>query len=150
VILVWGNMPDGNPWNYWYSADWSQINLDLNISNTIINGSNTTINPLYYNQDGINRLQQSAVSTMQQAISYGLALGQLVQTELDPDTFAANLSAGLYAGQVVVNAVPFAIWNKANPSTYSEGIYGGMAAVYTPARGFEQILFNLNISNLAA
>jgi hypothetical protein len=150
LILLWGNMPDGNPWNYWYSADWTQINLDLNISNTIINGSNTTINPLYYNQDGINRLQASAAQTMQQAISYGLALGQLVQTELDPQTFADNINAGLYGGQVVVNAVPFATWNKANPSTYSEGIYGGLAALYTPLRGFEQILFNLNVSNLAA
>lgn len=149
LILVWGNMPDGNPWNYWYSADWSQINLDLNISNTIINGSNTTINPLYYDQNGIDRLQASAAKTLQQAISYGLALGQLVQVTLDPGTFAQNVSAGLYVGQVVINAVPFATWNAANPSTYAEGIYGGMAALYSPARGFEQILFNLNVSNFA-
>ena len=149
TILEWGNMPDGNPWNYWYSADWSQINLDLNISNTIINGSNTTINPLYYNQDGVNRLQATAVQTMQNAISYGLAYGSLIQTTLDPTTFAANLSAGAYTGFVVVNAVPVATWLAANPSTYAEGIYGGLAAVYAPARGFEQILFNLNISNVA-
>jgi hypothetical protein len=149
TMLQWGNMPDGNPWNYWYSADWTQINLDLNISNTIINGSNTTINPLYYDQQGVNRLQASAVQTMQQAISFGLALGQLIQTQLDPTTFANNVSAGLYVGNVVVNAIPFATWTAANPSTFSEGIYGGMAALYTPARGFEQILFNLNVSNIA-
>jgi hypothetical protein len=149
TILLWGNMPDGNPWNYWYSADWSQINLDLNISNTIINGSNTNINPLYYNQDGVNRLQASASQTMQEAISFGLALGQLVQTTLDPQTFANNVSQGLYLGQVVVNAVPFATWVAANPSTYSEGIYGGLSCLYTPARGFEQILFNLNVSTFA-
>jgi hypothetical protein len=148
-ILYWGNMPDGNPWNYWYSADWSQINLDLDISNTIINGSNTSINPLYYNQDGVNRLQATAVQTMQEAIAYGLAYGTLVQTQLDPTTFANNVSAGLYLGYVVVNAVPVATWLASNPSTYSEGIYGGLAALYTPARGFEQILFNLNVSNLA-
>jgi hypothetical protein len=149
TILLWGNMPDSNPWNYWYSADWTQINLDLNISNTIINGSNTTINPLYYDQNGVNRLQATAAQTMQEAISYGLALGQLVQTQLDPTTFANNVSAGTYQGQVVVNAVPFATWVALNPLTFPEGIYGGLAALYTPARGFEQILFNLNVSNLA-
>lgn len=147
TIVQWGNHPDGNPWNYWYSADWSQINLDLNISNTIINGSNTTINPLYYNQDGVNRLQASAANTMQQAISNGLALGQLVQTTLDPTTFATNVSSGLYKGQVVVNAIPFAVYTAANPSAYSTGVYGGLSCLYTPARGFQQILFNLNIAN---
>jgi hypothetical protein len=149
TILQWGNMPDGNPWNYWYSVDWVQINLDLFIANAIINGSNTNINPLYYNQDGINRLQATAAQTLQSGISYGLALGKLVQTQLDPDTFAANVSAGLYTGQVVLNAVPFATWNAANPTDYSQGIYGGLAAVYTPARGFEQITFNLNVTNFA-
>lgn len=149
TILQWGHTPDGNPWNYWYSTDWSQINLDLEISNTIINGSNTNINPLYYDQNGVNRLQASAVDTMQEAVSFGLALGQLVQTQLDPVEFNNNVSAGLYLGQVVVNAVPFAIWVDQNPNTFAQGVYGGLSALYTPARGFEQIIFQLNVSNFA-
>jgi hypothetical protein len=149
TILEWGVTPDGNPWNYWYSADWSQINLDLNIANTLINGSNTSINPLYYNQNGINTLQASAGNTMQQAISFGLALGQLITTQLDPTTFANNVSNGTYLGQVVVNAVPFATWVTQNPLTYAQGIYGGISVLYTPARGFEQILVNLNVSTFA-
>jgi len=148
-ILEWGHTPDGQPWNYWYSADWVQINLDLQISNTIINGSATSINPLYYNQQGINRLQATAASVMQQAISYGLALGQLVQTQLDADTFANNLSSGVYDGQVVVNAVPFASYSAANPLDYAQQLYTGLSAVYTPLRGFEQIVFNLNVSDFA-
>lgn len=149
AIIVWGHTPDGNPWNYWYSTDWSQINLDLNIANTLINGSNTNINPLYYNQNGINTLQASAANTMQQAIAYGLALGQLVQTQLDPTTFNNNVTAGVYLGQVVVNAVPFSTWLAANPSTYAAGIYGGLSILYTPARGFEQVLVQLNVSTFA-
>lgn len=148
-VLYWGTTPDGNPWNYWYSADWSQINLDLNIANTLINGSNTNINPLYYNQNGVDAVEASAVKTMQQAISYGLALGQLVQVELDPQTFQNNVAAEVYLGQVVVNAVPFSTWVAQNPSTYAEGIYGGISVLYTPARGFEQILVNLNVSTFA-
>jgi len=149
TILVWGNMPDGRPWNYWYSTDWSQINLELDLANEIINGSNTSINPLYYNPDGVNRLQARAVKTMTNAVSYGLALGQVIQTQLDPDTFAANVSAGVYAGQVVVNAVPFSTYVAQNPSAYSQGEYDGLAAVYTPARGFAQIIFNLNVTDFA-
>ncbi|KWN80869.1 hypothetical protein WM24_23840 [Burkholderia ubonensis] len=149
TLLKWGTTPDGNPWNYWYSVDWVQINLDLNIANAIINGSNTNINPLYYNQDGINRLQSVASNTLANAVSYGLALGQLVTTQLDPTGFASNVSQNQYAGQVVVNAVPFATYNQQNPSDYSIGKYSGLAAVYTPQFGFTQIIFNLNVTTFA-
>lgn len=150
AMLVWGHTMDGRPVNYWYSADWSQIHLDQDLSNTIINGSNTNINPLYYDQQGINRLQTSAVKTMSNAIAYGMALGQIKQVQLDPTVFAQNVSAGLYAGMVVVNAVPFATYTSQNPSDYSIGKYSGLACVYTPSRGFESIIFNLSLSDIVA
>lgn len=150
AMLVWGHMADGNPFNYWYSVDWAQINLDLNLSNEIINGSNNPINPLYYNQQGIDRLQARARKTMASAVSYGLALGNVITTELDQTAFVAALDAGTYAGNVVINAIPFANYNSLNPSDYAIGKYAGLSAVYTPARGFEQIIFNLNVTNFVA
>ena len=80
ALIEWGNMLDGNPWNYWYSVDWVQINLDLNLSNAIINGSNNPLAPLYYNQPGIDTLQAVAQQTMKIAISYGLALAPITVT----------------------------------------------------------------------
>ena len=32
TMLVWGHMADGNPFNYWYSIDYTQINLELNLN----------------------------------------------------------------------------------------------------------------------
>lgn len=148
TILRGGNMPDGNPWNFWYSADWVQINLNLDISNSLINNSNNNINPYYYDQNGVNILEGVGGGTLQRAISYGLALGQLVQVELDPTTFGNNVAQGVYSGQVVINAVPFATYVAQNPSQFPLGIYGGFSVLYTPARGFTQIIFNLNVSNL--
>lgn len=150
TMLVWGHNADGNPFNYWYSIDWMQINLELNIANEIINGSNNPLAPLYYNQPGINRLQARSVKTFKSGISFGLILGNVVSVTLGQTQFVNNLNSGVYAGNAVVNAIPFAAYAALNPSDYSIGKYGGLSAVATPGRGFEQIIFNLNITNFVA
>lgn len=147
TILFWGTTMDGKDFTFWYSVDWIQINLDLNLANEIINGSNTPINPLYYNQAGINRLQTVAGNTIQQAITDGLANGGLALTELDPTTFITQLDNGAFAGENVVNAVPFLTYTLANPSDSGIGKYAGLSAVYIPQRGFITIIFNLLVTD---
>lgn len=149
-ILLWGTNMDTRPFNYWYSVDWAQINLELNVANAIINGSNNPINPLYLSQDGINRLQVVIARTMTTAIVVGLALGTVVQTELDGPAFDDALNAGTFAGQIVVNAVPFVAYYTANPGDFKLGIYNGFSVTYTPLRGFEGITINLNVSDFVA
>jgi len=149
TILVQGKNLDGTPANVAYSIDWVQIESNQAISNTVINGSNNPLSPLYYNQNGIDRLQQTVVQVGNTAIASGLALGQVIQVELDPTTFATNVGLGVYAGNFVVNAVPFAIYTALNPSDYANGIYGGLQVAYTPQYGFETIVFNLNVSEFA-
>lgn len=149
-LILWGKNADGRPVNYWYSVDWMQINLDLAIANEIINGSNTSINPLYYDQNGINRLQARAANVGNQAVQNGLALGRVVTTKLSQDDFIAALNNGDYAGQVVINAVPFGNYNQNNPTHFALGRYDGLSCVYTPARGFEQIIFNVNVTDFVA
>ncbi len=70
-MLVAGHMLDGNPFNYWYSVAWTAIKPQLDLANEIINGSSTTVNPLYYEQNGIDRLQRRALKTLRNGISYG-------------------------------------------------------------------------------
>jgi len=146
-MLVAGHMLDGNPFNYWYSVAWCAINLELDIANEIINGSNTTTNPLYYDQDGIDRLQKRGLKTFRSGISYGLILGQVISTKLDQTTFNENFNEGDYSGNAVINAVPFSNYTSLNESAYADGEYGGLSAVMTPKRGFESITFNLNVTN---
>ncbi len=67
VIIRGGYTADKQQAGYWYAVDWVQINLDLFVSNTVINGSQNTGAPLYYNQQGINTLQSVAVAVMQNA-----------------------------------------------------------------------------------
>lgn len=118
-MLVAGHMLDGMPFNYWYSVAWCAINLELDLANEVINGSNTTTNPLYYEQRGIDRLQNRALKTLRSGISYGLILGQVIDTRLTQDAFNEAYEKGTYAG----------------------------SAVITPKRGFESITFNLNVTN---
>ena len=127
TMILWGTMLDGNPFNYWYSVDWNQINLDLDLAKAVINGSNNPVNPLYYNQPGINTLQKVAQGTMNRGITFGLNLGP-----------------------ITVNAVPFVTYVADNPSDYPNGIYNGLSATVTPSRGFESITFNLVVSSFVS
>jgi hypothetical protein len=150
TILLYGTTMDGQDFNYWYSVDWVQINLALNITNALINGSNNPINPLYYNQPGIDSLQQICVSTMNSGVTFGLVLGNTIQTALDGPGLSAAIDAESFINQTVVNAVPFVPYSISNPNDYGVGLYQGFAIIYTPARGFAQIVINVNVTNFVA
>jgi len=150
AVLFWGTTMDGNDFTYWYSVDWVQINIDLDISNAIIDGSNNPINPLYYNQNGIDRLQGVAASTMSSGVTFGLVLGNVVQTALDGPALTDALARKQFEGQTVVNAVPFIPYSEENPGDYKIGKYSGFSISYTPARGFLSIIFNVNVSQFVA
>lgn len=149
VVLFGGNLQDGNPFNYWYAIDWAAIELQLAITNLVMNGSNSQPY-LYYNQQGINRLQAKGIQVLGRAISYGLANGRLVSTQLPYLEFAEKVANGDYAGQVVFNAEPFSVYTEANPNDYSIGKYGGLAASFAPLRGFDQIIVNLNATSFVS
>lgn len=127
TMLYPGVLGDGSDISFWYATDWVQINADLNLSNEIINGSNNALNPLYYNQSGINRLQKRLQSVMNQAVSYGLVLG----------------------GSVTVNAIPFAQYVIDNPNDYPAGLYAGLSVTFTPQRGFRQITLAIVVNQFA-
>ena len=146
-ILFWGTTMDVRPFTYWYSVDWIQINTQLDIANAVINGSNDPVNPLYYNQNGIDRLQAVGAGTLSSAVSYGLANGTVTQTALTPSEFTDALDAGTFNGQLVINAVPFIPWCQANPSDYKNETYGGFTVVYVTQNGFIQIIFNINVTD---
>lgn len=123
-ILLWGVTKDGRDISYWYSVDWAQVNVQIDLANEIINGSNNPLAPLYYDQDGINRLQARAQLTFNRGITYGLVLPP-----------------------APVTAVPFATYVAQNPSDYPVGTYNGLACEYTPQRGFTHIVFNIVVTD---
>ncbi len=149
TIIRGGRTMDGKQFGYWYAVDWVEINGGRAMAAEVINGSNTSLNPLAYNQLGINQLQSTLVGVMQQAISAGLALGSIVTTQLSQIDFVNNFNNGLYAGQVVVNAVPFASYQTLNPTAYSIGQYGGLSVVFAPQLGFDSILINITPTEIA-
>lgn len=150
AIWKWGTTEDGNPLNYWYAIDWLQINANLQISNAVINGSNNPQNPLYLNQQGINSIQAVGASVLASAVTFGLLLGTVVQSELDGPSYATALATGTFAGQAVINAVPFASYYAASPNDYATGTYNGLACTVTPLRGFTSITFYINVTNIVA
>jgi len=126
-LIVWGTTMDLNPWNYWYSVDWTAINVAESLAAAVINGSNSFTNPLYYNQAGINTLQKVAQATVNNGISFGLILSP-----------------------AAVNAIPFSTYVKQHPGDYSTGTYNGLSCTFVPLRGFQSITIYLTASNIPA
>jgi len=147
TILLWGTTMDVRDFAYWYSLDWVQIQTQLNIANEVINGSNNNINPLDYDQDGINRLEGRLVQVMKNAVTFGLAVGTVTQLQLDGPTLAQQIDANAFSAQAVVNAVPFVTYTTANPGDYKIGRYNGLSIIYIPQRGFISILINILASD---
>ena len=147
AIVLWGRLKDGNPFNFWYATDWVAIEGDIALANAVINGSNNPINPLYYNQNGVDRLQAVLASVVQRAVTFGLVLFPPKQTALTGPELTAALATDQFDGSSVVNAVPFIRYSQNNPSHYRQGLYEGFSATFTPLRGFEQIQINLVVSS---
>lgn len=125
TLIEGGTFADLNPFNYWYSTDWTAINVQIALSAAIINGSNLPTNPLYYNQAGINTLQKVAQARVNDGISFGLILS--------PAT---------------VQAVPFVTYVAQNPGDYATGTYNGLSLTFVPLRGFSSITIYLTASNI--
>jgi len=125
TLIEGGTFMDLNPFNYWYSVDWLSINVAISLAAAIINGSNLSTNPLYYNQAGINTLQKVAQATTNNGIAFGLILS--------PAT---------------VGAIPFNTYVSENPSDYAAGIYKGLSLTFVPQRGFSSITIYLTASNI--
>jgi len=146
-----GQTADKNNFLYWYSVDWMQINSQIYLANAVINGSNNPINPLYYDQAGVDSLQTTeATFVVQNGITFGLITGSIQLTELDGPALSAGLSAGTYANQAVVNAIPFVTYAGANPSDFKAGIYRGLSVIYIPTVPFIQVVMNLLVTEFVA
>ncbi|HEY6924779.1 MAG TPA: hypothetical protein VI653_14995, partial [Steroidobacteraceae bacterium] len=102
TILSSGDTLDGKDFSYWYSVDWIQLNESQAIANEIINGSNNSINPLWYDQPGIDRLQDRAFGVVKSAITFALATGTVTRSALSATEFATALDNGDFDGQNVV------------------------------------------------
>jgi hypothetical protein len=150
LILNNGTTMDGRDQTYWYSVDWVQINTQRNVAAAVINGSNDPQNPLFYNQQGIDRLQRVLASTMGQGVSFGLVLGAPVQVQMDPADFITAVENGQFAGQTAINAQSFLNYSLANPNDFAAGLYSGFQIAYTPARGFKTIIINVNVTDFVA
>jgi hypothetical protein len=142
---------DGHDYfNWWYTIDWVQIEVNLDLSNAIINGSNNPLAPLYYNQDGINYLETVLFNTMQSASTFGMVVGKIEMTQLDGPELTNAIDSGQFAAKCDVNAVPFLNYTLANPGDYKIGEYDGLSTLFIPARGFIHILVNIVATDLVA
>jgi hypothetical protein len=147
TMILWGMTEDSRDFTYWYSVDYVQIQSEIVLANEVINGSNNAVNPLYYDQHGINRLQARLAQLMTNVITFGLGTGSMTQVEMDGPTLSQAIDDGDFVNQAVINAVPFVPYALANPQDFKSGRYAGLSVIYIPARGFTQIVVNIVVSD---
>ena len=150
VMISSGATQDGEDFSWWYSVDYLQINAKQTAANVVINGSNNSVNPLWYSQDGINRIQDAEYQLLTNMAAYALTQGAVTRTALDQQTFIDNLDAGLYTAQNVVNAVPFVDYITQNPTQYAVNTYGGITIAFWAPQFFKHIIINVLVTNYIA
>jgi hypothetical protein len=144
-----GVTADGKDYfNWWWTIDWVQIQVNIDLTNAIVNGSNNPLAPLYYNQPGINQLEAVLANTMKRGVSYGMVLGNVVQTEYNTEDLSSAIAQGIFTGVCNVNAVPFIYYSQNNPSDYGLGEYDGLSTLFIPSRGFVHILVQVVATNI--
>jgi hypothetical protein len=157
ACIFLGHTLDGNGFLYWYSVDAAQLYGDEVLSNVVINGSNNNLNPLYYSQNGINRLQDALYGTILSLASWGLANGtQIINTQFpassqpgdNVQSLTEALDSGQYDGMIVINAEPFLAYLTENPLDYQAKRYAGLSVIYIPSTGFESLTLNYLVTQL--
>jgi hypothetical protein len=143
AMISSGAMQDGEDASWWYSVDYLQINADQTTSNVVIEGSNNSVNPLWYSQDGINRLQDALFQLLSNMGAYALTQATPARANLDQQAFIDNLDADDYVGQNVVNAVPFVDYIEENPTQYAADTYGGLTIAFWAPHLFKHIIINI-------
>lgn len=114
-----GKFMDGTQMMFWWAVDWLQIQTKLGLANAVIIGSNQNP-PLYYNQNGINRLLAKLQTIGKQGQQDGVLL------------------------EITFDSIAFADYIAANPDDYAAGNYAGFSATTTPQLGFQTITFNID------
>lgn len=122
-----GILADGNDFTYWFGVDYIRFELISNITNLLIHGNNSKINPIYYNQDGIDRIKALVKQTITRCASYGI-----IQSNF------------------TVSAIDFADYVTQNPNDYKQEIYGGISIEVSPLKALRRIKFVLQVTDLIA
>ena len=156
TILKWGKTLDGNLFNYWYAVDAVQITGQQAVAKAIMDGSQTnTDQPLFYDQPGINRLQDVLATQMGVLQSASVLYGNVVKTTFsygDLQTVISQIQAenSPYLGMTVVNAEPQASYSVRNPEDYGSGVYNGLTTIFVPQQAFSRIVVNNYVANFIA
>ncbi|MDR8091093.1 MAG: hypothetical protein V4807_12240 [Burkholderia gladioli] len=133
TLLKGNTYASGDYFEFWYASDRTVLNEHLALANAVVNGNANAINPLKFDQRGIDRLQQTAQVTHDNLVAAGVLLPSNQTT-----------------GTGIVNAVDFATYTAQNPSDYRQGIYRGLSLTVIPARGFSHVTFNLAVTDIVA
>jgi hypothetical protein len=148
-MVYCGVTKDGQDYfNWWWTIDWVQIQVNIDVSNRIINGSNNPLAPLYYDQTGIDALESTLAQTMTDASAFGMVVGAIMMSQMTGPQLQQAIDNGTYAGQCNVNAVPFIPYAQTKPGDYKIGEYDGLSTLFIPKRGFIHVLINVVASEM--
>jgi hypothetical protein len=135
-MLRGGRMGDGKTINYWYAVDWAQLQTTLALANEIIKGANDSAAPLYYDQDGIDRLVNRLKFLF---ADWGVQIGII-------DALPQN---GKNPALPYITAVPYYQFLTYYPAKVAAGTYDKLSVTFRVKGFFDVVTVNLTVTDFA-
>lgn len=135
-VIMNGRCGDLRPFDYWYQWDLTAYNIDQKLTALLLNGINNPNYIVQYNQNGIDTVNATIVSTLNNMISEGCVTE--FGATYDPATNTlTNIGFTL--------AIDFYTYISVNPLDYQNEVYGGISFYIRIGRYIRQVVINVTL-----
>lgn len=135
-VIMNGRCGDLRPFDYWYQWDLTAYNIDQKLTALLLNGINNPNYIVQYNQNGIDTVNATIVSTLNNMISEGCVTE--FGATYDPATNTlTNIGFTL--------AIDFYTYISVNPLDYQNEVYGGISFYIRIGRYIRQVIINVTL-----
>lgn len=137
TLIMNGRCMDSRAIDYWYQWDITAFNIETAIVTLLLNGVNNPNYVVQYNQNGIDTINASIVSTLNTMIGYGCV------TEFGA-TYNSATSAIENTGYIL--AVDYYSYIASAPADYQNEIYQGISFYLRIGKYIRQVVLNVSLN----
>lgn len=126
TVLFNGLFADGRSFEFRYSIDLMNYEIDLSLKSLLYNSSNASTYALTYDQNGIDTINATIIATLNKLQDMNVI-----------NTYAAgyNTITNSMVNEGYINCIEFYTYKASYPENYAAGIYGGIS-FYVLIQGF--------------
>ena len=136
VVVAGGTYLDNTGWEYYYSSDLLQFNMENAVQQALINGANNPLQRIAYDNAGVLTLKSVIEGSVRNLVAAGGA------TDFGTGLDVNNVIVG--SGEI--NYIPYAIYRRDNYVNYTEGKYDAYSLAIDITRFILQVTINIQLN----